>query len=285
MRRIDSEEFVAYMVEFAKNEYQHITWMFEMQRITDELETYPTGKPINEIFWRSSIHDNDHKMETKRISQAVEAERELGNRTLEIWLINIMELHSRFRFGKSIISKTRERLRWALMPLHLSLGVLAAYKFFKSGRFSSSSLKTAGLCALGIAGHRIIPHIGALGIWALRTHFLGCKYQALMKAIQLRAAENAFFRELAEVNGGRNYCITKKGYVAWIPKEAEVGDEVCMLDGSRLPFLLRWKAGRENEEGEPGYELLGDVYLHGLMTGMGVYELHGKGVKKRIRIV
>lgn len=224
-------------------------------------------------------------METKRISQAVEAERQWGNRTLKIYLDKIMELHTQFRFGKSIISETRERLRWALMPLHLSLGALAVYQFFKSARFSSSSLKTAGLCALEIAGFHIFPHIGALGVWFFRTLLLGRKYQALMRGIQLRAAENASFRELAEKNGGRNYCITRKGYVGWVPEEAEVGDEVCMLDGSRLPFLLRWKAEKENKEGEPGYELLGDVYLHGLMTGMGVYELNGKGVKKRIKIV
>lgn len=56
----------------------------------------------------------------------------------------------------------------------------------------------------------------------------------------------------------RQFCVTEKGYVSWVPLAAETGGDLCFFHGSRLPFVLRRR--------EQGYQLIEDCYLHGLMV-------------------
>lgn len=121
-----------------------------------------------------------------------------------------------------------------------------------------------------------------MGIFSFRTAFLAKCFEIQMREFQLRIAENAEFEDKMRKNVGHNYCITHKGYVAWAPKEAREEDQICLLEGSRLPFVLRLKNG-EKVGYMPSYELLGDCYLHGMMRGPGIYGLGGE--KRRIRIV
>jgi hypothetical protein len=63
---------------------------------------------------------------------------------------------------------------------------------------------------------------------------------------------------------GFNYrsklCFLEDGHVGWAPAEAEVGDVVCVLNGSVAPFTLR-----EIQDG--AFHLVGECYVHGLMNG------------------
>ena len=63
-------------------------------------------------------------------------------------------------------------------------------------------------------------------------------------------AGNAFSRVLAW---------TEKGYLAIVPADTKVGDAVALLDGGRMPFVLRTK--------QTGSALLGPAYVHGIMGG------------------
>jgi hypothetical protein len=81
--------------------------------------------------------------------------------------------------------------------------------------------------------------------------------------------------------GGRQLCITRNGYVAWVPETAQPGDQMCRLRGSRLPFVIR---SQEQEQDLPthqkvmlpekvppelevkSYKLIGDCYIHGMMA-------------------
>jgi hypothetical protein len=55
-------------------------------------------------------------------------------------------------------------------------------------------------------------------------------------------------------------CFLEDGHVGWAPAEAEVGDVVCVLNGSVAPFALR-----EIQDG--AFHLVGECYVHGLMNG------------------
>lgn len=51
--------------------------------------------------------------------------------------------------------------------------------------------------------------------------------------------------------GGRRLFTTKKGYLGLGPYSAEVGDRVCILPGSDMPFVLRKSNGTQSEPESP----------------------------------
>jgi hypothetical protein len=63
-------------------------------------------------------------------------------------------------------------------------------------------------------------------------------------------SEVAVFRRLAR---------TENGYLALVPAEARVDDKISLLQGGKMPYVLREKG---NE-----WELVGDCYVHGIMFG------------------
>jgi hypothetical protein len=84
-------------------------------------------------------------------------------------------------------------------------------------------------------------------------------------------------------NGGRRLFITEKGYIAWAPKWAKKGDEICRFEGARLPYIVRRTDAAQGDAPPESYELVGDLYLHGLMGKGALDALQGE--EKRIRIV
>ncbi|KAF3803244.1 hypothetical protein GCG54_00013351 [Colletotrichum gloeosporioides] len=71
--------------------------------------------------------------------------------------------------------------------------------------------------------------------------------------------EEADFR-LEKYALGRRFFITKKGYMGLAPIGAQIGDNVVVLFGSHVPFILR---GRETGH----YEVVGETYVSGIMKG------------------
>lgn len=63
----------------------------------------------------------------------------------------------------------------------------------------------------------------------------------------------------------RCFCITAKGYFGLVPGKVTNGDQVAILNGAPVPFILR-EAERDSSA-EPAYRLVGDGYFHGLMHG------------------
>ena len=99
--------------------------------------------------------------------------------------------------------------------------------------------------------------LSALQRWAI----LDAKFKVRMKMFDdLHTA----FVQKSEANTGRYVCITQKGYVVWTPPWAGPGDQICLLKGSKIPFLIR-KVEQASPSGLESYELVGDCYVHGLM--------------------
>jgi hypothetical protein len=69
---------------------------------------------------------------------------------------------------------------------------------------------------------------------------------------------------------GRNFIVTRKGYIGWTPKDAEVGDLVVVMPGGKVPYILRLLLMRSESEPTDAtaasrYTFIGDAYIHGIM--------------------
>jgi len=60
----------------------------------------------------------------------------------------------------------------------------------------------------------------------------------------------------------RRFAISQKGYFALVPRGTQHGDSIVVFEGACVPFVLR-----SMQNGEEGYELLGEAYVHGIMQG------------------
>ena len=67
--------------------------------------------------------------------------------------------------------------------------------------------------------------------------------------------------------------------MGWVPQETVTGDEICVFDGSKMPFVIRLVPSRKNNY----YRLIGAAYMHGLMYGGA--RVMGKGRDKIITLV
>lgn len=75
---------------------------------------------------------------------------------------------------------------------------------------------------------------------------------------------NGFEEAMLTTVLGRSFVIGGDGYFGLAPKEAQVGDEIWVLHGGRLPFLLRRKSADESEETR---RIIGDCFIHEIMDG------------------
>jgi hypothetical protein len=82
-----------------------------------------------------------------------------------------------------------------------------------------------------------------------------------------------FETRMDEVRRGRRMFRTKKGLLGNGPKSVEAGDEVWVVHGAKVPFVLRPFAGGKDPK---RFILVGEAYVHGYMDGGALRE---EGVK------
>jgi hypothetical protein len=100
-----------------------------------------------------------------------------------------------------------------------------------------------------------------LDLWIKGTNFpLGLPYSAFV--FVLGFVTNRPFL-IFDIQGRyslqRRLAWTEKGYLGLIANKTEAGDGVWLCKGSSVPIVLR--------EGEKGWTLVGDAYVHGIMKG------------------
>ena len=94
--------------------------------------------------------------------------------------------------------------------------------------------------------------------------------ESVLETIRMRAQEQeeqmaGLINGPVEAANQRCFCTTEKGFFGLVPGKAEIGDEVAILNGGNVPFILRpFETGNEQEL---VYRLVGDGYFHGLMHG------------------
>jgi hypothetical protein len=65
----------------------------------------------------------------------------------------------------------------------------------------------------------------------------------------------------------QTFFITKKGYIGVGPPDTRPGDQVWILYGGQVPFVLRNITQEDNREELEKGTLVGDAYVHGIMDG------------------
>ncbi|KAH6716999.1 heterokaryon incompatibility protein-domain-containing protein [Leptodontidium sp. MPI-SDFR-AT-0119] len=85
---------------------------------------------------------------------------------------------------------------------------------------------------------------------------------------ELNMHARRFVAALWQSAHGRKYCLTARGDMTIVPKFAEMGDEICLLAGCNVPFVIRRVKGMADDGGR--YELVGECYVHEIMRGADV---------------
>ncbi|EJT69606.1 hypothetical protein GGTG_13222 [Gaeumannomyces tritici R3-111a-1] len=93
---------------------------------------------------------------------------------------------------------------------------------------------------------------------------MGMAFRSLRDAAQ-RAAKN------------RRFVVTEKSMFGLVPHWAREGDDIAIIQGCNIPFVLR----RADRAGGRGYHVIGECYVHGIMSG----EVFASGDKKSADIV
>ncbi|KAF9777760.1 hypothetical protein IL306_004328 [Fusarium sp. DS 682] len=70
---------------------------------------------------------------------------------------------------------------------------------------------------------------------------------------------------------GWRFAITENNRCGIVPPNAQVGDDVLILGGGKVPFLFR-----ESSERERAYQLVGECYVEGIMQGEEIEEDESK---------
>jgi hypothetical protein len=65
----------------------------------------------------------------------------------------------------------------------------------------------------------------------------------------------------------RRVFVTKEGYLGLGPENTQVGDQVFILGGSNVPFILRSVQNNMMGKSKAGHRIIGDCYIHGIMDG------------------
>jgi hypothetical protein len=77
------------------------------------------------------------------------------------------------------------------------------------------------------------------------------------------------FRQLQEfiesASGGRRFCVTKALRMAIVPEYSQEGDFVCIMNGAKMPCILRRKVASTRK----CYEFVGCCYVDGVMEAEG----------------
>lgn len=89
------------------------------------------------------------------------------------------------------------------------------------------------------------------------------------------------------------FCVTKAGYMGWLPKHARVQDYIYVPYGSDVPFVLRPLREAGSSEYLPekatafqNWQLVGACYVHGIMDGEAVKAVQeGKLAEQRVNII
>ncbi|KAG8531870.1 uncharacterized protein KY384_003506 [Bacidia gigantensis] len=74
--------------------------------------------------------------------------------------------------------------------------------------------------------------------------------------------DKAFWYDFVRVARNRRFCVTKQGYIGWVPSSAKEGDRICLLLGGQVPYVVRPHKKRKGE-----WQFLGEAYVHGIMRG------------------
>lgn len=100
---------------------------------------------------------------------------------------------------------------------------------------------------------------------------LRTKYQDVPGAeTQLSRSErhlNVFESHVIFMAAGRRFFVSGTGLIGLAPQDAQVGDEIWVVNGGRVPLIVRPLSSVQNGSHDDEYTFIGDSYVHGIMRG------------------
>jgi hypothetical protein len=221
-------------------------------QLVQKLATYLTGQNLDEVLWRAYLFNITTNGETP----APESYGDLFTK-----LVQCFDLLTRLDLFGSNATELPDKSPITVTQLEILLLSMALIFCWSKGIFPRTIWHWITLMVT--VPIVLIPC--ELSLYYLLLQ-LPLKWSRRLKlAMQWEEVEDGMmlagvgmFTRLRE---GRNFGITRKGYVGWFPMAAKKGDILCFLKHSDVPFVLR----RTKIAGT--YTLVGDSYIHGLMNG------------------
>ncbi|KAH3995438.1 hypothetical protein HBH98_145120 [Parastagonospora nodorum] len=96
----------------------------------------------------------------------------------------------------------------------------------------------------------------------------------LWTSLLLDKTHNSLYESLCGIVPNQAFFITKKGYIGVGSPDARPGNEVWVLYGGQVPFVLRKIDHKNDVETVHERELVGDAYTHGIMDGEAIQAHH-----------
>jgi hypothetical protein len=62
------------------------------------------------------------------------------------------------------------------------------------------------------------------------------------------------------------FAVTESGFYCMIPTDAAEGDQIAVVDGAKVPLVLR--STGESSDGIATFKFIGTAYVHGFMDGL-----------------
>jgi hypothetical protein len=214
------------------------------------MESYPTGEDPFDAYWRTLICNSLKPAPRPGPSEDVIPPAELRGKW-QAWeeYIRIMpevaHTTSPLSFELRFEAYLTLRILTCLLPLP-SINPLKYNSIFWA------SFKGLLLLFVSEFAYMLLHYI------LQRTLGFCFQYLQALRFSQLRDTARPFETRLEYTSGGK-FCITENGYMGLVPEAAGSGDQLLVVKGSRVLFVVY--------PYQEGYRLLGDAYIHGLMDG------------------
>ena len=96
-----------------------------------------------------------------------------------------------------------------------------------------------------------------------------------LDSAELAGSDQKYYAAIGPHACGRTFCLTARGYMGLVPPKSKVGDPICLLFGSQVPFVFLQVPPEHMPEirvldGQgPAVlgALAGECYVHGIMDG------------------
>jgi hypothetical protein len=110
------------------------------------------------------------------------------------------------------------------------------------------------------------PHklwFDAWWIWCEEYNCDGPKLPLVQSPTYSEAEINSMGGLISTSISMRRLMVADDGRIGLAPMDAQVGDSVVLLEGGRVPYILR----QSRQDSKSMYDLVGDAYVHGIMDG------------------
>jgi hypothetical protein len=89
-----------------------------------------------------------------------------------------------------------------------------------------------------------------------------------------RASQNLLYESVCGMVLNNAFFITKSGYLGIGPPGTQLGDQVWIFHGGKVPFVMRSATEYGDSYGHDKLLLVGDAYVHGIMDGEAARQEH-----------